>query len=815
MAKFTIVKNNLSSGELSQKLRTRVDSKEYKNGLSLDENFVPLPDGGSSFRPGFWHTKMPGTDFQGGILFPFVFSKTEAYIIQLNNAGRFPGVTSPIEIFDVDSPGTTITVTWVNSIGQAIDPRLDPKGFRYFQKHDVMYITHTSSLMPPILLVRNSATDFSIDFFNSTLLSAVNLVWFLRTPYAAPNTSAMTLTPSAVTGNITLTSSTTYFTAKMIGKMFRLNHAGAEGICEITAIAGITQNVASVNTTTNHFTLVGHGYSTGDQVMFGGTARLPEPLCGIKSCADVYYVYKVDADTFGVCETSAAATAANIIDITAAYTGNLYIYDATTEVNSCSANVKLDFGANTATDNWRESSWDNHNGWPKVGTFFELRAYFLSTLNNPDYYWGSLTDNIYWFMGAKLAQDSATNVSGLNYYGSVANTDAFGFPVRGHQLNIIQWVRAKETLQVGTMGEEHILSGYNDILGPLSVSDKIQTSEGGNDSNALGVDNMTMYISRDGKSTREFVYNEANGSYVSNTISMLSPEIIAHTFDGDDATPFNTIQIKQLAYQASRKCVWFVTSLGALIGCIYSRETQAVAWFRMTLGGTDVFVHSVAVTPAVGGKTEYLYALVSRTINSATVYKIERMGSNFEHSSLLASGDDDYLNHFDSGAFTLLASDTDTVNISNMEGETLGVLVDGLLHADCTVAGGAITLDQAYPTGTLVTYGLKYEGKLKLFRPEGGGEFGSSFGLVKRIDRVMISLYKTLGLKIGRDEDTLEDCDEITGHPYTSGTLEPFSGDIIKYFNGDNDTDSFIYLKQDLPYPCTILSIFLRGVTYD
>lgn len=80
MARQWLLKNNLSSGELSPLLHTRTDVQQYGNGAKTLLNAIPLVEGGAK--------KRPGTRFEGVMegclrLIPFIPNSENAYMIIL------------------------------------------------------------------------------------------------------------------------------------------------------------------------------------------------------------------------------------------------------------------------------------------------------------------------------------------------------------------------------------------------------------------------------------------------------------------------------------------------------------------------------------------------------------------------------------------------------------------------------------------------------------------------------------------------------------------------------------------------------------
>jgi hypothetical protein len=153
--------------------------------------------------------------------------------------------------------------------------------------------------------------------------------------------------------------------------------------------------------------------------------------------------------------------------------------------------------------------------------------------------------------------------------------------------------------------------------------------------------------------------------------------------------------------------------------------------------------------------------------------------------------------------------------LDHLEGETVYILADGATHSSKTVSDGAITLDRS---ARKVTVGLSYNSVLQTMRIEGGaGQYeGTAQGKIKRISKVVLRLFETVGAKVGPSLDNLETVPFRT----TSGAMNlPVStflaGDKEVEFSDDYNTDGFIVVKQDQPLPLTVLALYPTIVTND
>lgn len=149
-----------------------------------------------------------------------------------------------------------------------------------------------------------------------------------------------------------------------------------------------------------------------------------------------------------------------------------------------------------------------------------------------------------------------------------------------------------------------------------------------------------------------------------------------------------------------------------------------------------------------------------------------------------------------------------TNTISNLhlyEGQTINIVADGNVHRDLTVASGAITLD--FQAGQ-ITVGFKYVGLLATHNLDMGSPTGPANSKPRNITKIKPRLKDTSSCKIGPDEYrtrqlNFRQADHIAGRPTPpfSGVLEDTPLDLW------TPTSKNVVVVQDLPQPCTLLSI--------
>jgi hypothetical protein len=205
-----------------------------------------------------------------------------------------------------------------------------------------------------------------------------------------------------------------------------------------------------------------------------------------------------------------------------------------------------------------------------------------------------------------------------------------------------------------------------------------------------------------------------------------------------------------------------------------------------------------------------LWVIVKRTVNDSVRRYVE-VFTDFDFDETTST---DF--HFlDSGLSYDGTATTSITGLEHLEGETVSILADGATHATKTVSSGAITLDRS---SKKVRVGLAYDSILQTMRLEGGaGQYeGTSQGKTKRISKVTIRLFNTVGAKVGPSLTKLETIPfRTTSDPLDTPVSTFLAGDKVIEFDDDYNTDAFIMVKQDQPLPLSILSIFPELVTHD
>ena len=85
MGKQLLSVPSFTAGELSPQMEGRTDFQKYFNGCTRLENFVVLPHGPVTRRPGTYHIAEIKNSAAKTRLIPFEFSTEQTYILEFGN----------------------------------------------------------------------------------------------------------------------------------------------------------------------------------------------------------------------------------------------------------------------------------------------------------------------------------------------------------------------------------------------------------------------------------------------------------------------------------------------------------------------------------------------------------------------------------------------------------------------------------------------------------------------------------------------------------------------------------------------------------
>jgi len=222
MTRIVSLQTNFSSGELDPLLRARIDLEQYSNGAERLENVFVQPQGGVTRRPGLKHLfELPSgaNPADGTRLVAFEFSVTDSYMLVFTHQRMY--VFKDKQLITAINGGANNYLA-VSAITSSILSTMV-----WTQSADTLIITHKD--INPIKIVRG-ATDAS---WTATNITFTSIPQYQYTP--SVSNPATTLTPSAVSGSITLTAGSSVFSAGSVNQYVNASPQGRARIVSYTS----------------------------------------------------------------------------------------------------------------------------------------------------------------------------------------------------------------------------------------------------------------------------------------------------------------------------------------------------------------------------------------------------------------------------------------------------------------------------------------------------------------------------------------------------------------------------------------------------
>jgi hypothetical protein len=840
MGRASLTQNSFNAGELSALILGRQDVAKYQSGLYVCLNSIPLVQGAWTRRPGFAYLHQCKHHDKLARVIPFQYSITQTYVLefgeeyirfftshgiltataqnitgitkanpavvtysgadtyangdrvyisgvvgmtQVNNREFIvAGVNTGANTFQLtDSSGANVnsssygTYTSGGTVAEIIEvvtefQEAELADIRVVQSADTLYILHPD--YPPQQLVRVSATSWTLS----------DLV-FTDGPYDSLNTTTTTLTPGAATNPATTNITAAADNGSGAIRITSVAHGAVTDDWVLIASVGGTTEANGVWKVTridaDNIDLVGSTFTNAYTA--GGTVQryvsiTASAITGINSdtgfqTTDVGRLIRIrEGSTWGYCEiVGRNSTTVVFVDVLSTLTDT------------------------TSKTDWRMGLWSDTTGWPRTGTFHDDRLFLAGAATYPQRLDGSKT-GVY------------TNFSPSASNGDIANDNAVSFVLNSDDVNAIKWLHSDEKgLLTGTArGEWQVRpSSLTEAITPTNISAKPTTHYGSADVAPARAGKAVLFVQRAERKVREMAYVFEVDGFRAPDLTLLAEHITRPA-------------ITEVALQTQPQTIlWGVRSDGVLLGMTYERDQDVVAWHRHELGGQSdsaglvvPVVESVAVVPAPDATRDELYAVVQRYINGAERRYIEYQSKIWE-----VDDEQEDAFHVDCGWTVVNAVAASTVTgLWHLEGETVGVYIDGTSHPDVTITNGTATLER---TGTIVTLGYFFESDGNTMPVEGGAADGTAQGKTKRIHRVGFWLLDTLGLQFGPDEDNLT---EIVVRQWGDafGAATPlFTGVTRERFESDYDRLGQIYWRADGPFPATVLAVMPQLNTAD
>lgn len=684
------------------------------------------------------------------------FTPTGDFYIDMFNYNE---AASLVDSVTVAASGTmTLTTPWLAA---------DLRSIRWDQSGDVLFCACPGYRQRRI--ERRATDSWSVVEYQSN-----------NGPFRVQNVTPTTITPSATSGDITLTSSVPMFRSGHVGTLFRLTQSGQSASVSVTAgnqfsssirVTGVgSQRPFTIIITGTWVATVTLQQSTDDATWVdapasgGGTqtytANASDSYNDTLDNQIIYYRIGVKTGGFtsGTVEASLtynSGSQSGIARVTA--------FTSSTVVN---AGVITPFAAATATDDWSESYWSAYRGFPSSAAFYEGRLWWAGK----DRVWGSESDAFHDFDDTTIGDSAPISRS-----------------IGSGPVDTINWLLPLQRLLLGAQGKVRSArsSSFDEPLTPSNFNLKGTTTQGAAAVNAVEVDTSGIFVQRSGVRVYEAAYSSENYDYQSTDLTSHVPEI------GEPS-------IVRIAVQHQPETrVHCIRSDGTVAVLVYDRAEEVKCWVEVETTGASGFVEDVCVLP--GTPEDQVYYTVRRTVNGATVRYHEKwaLESECQGGTLNKQAD------------SFITGTGMVTGLSHLEGQSVVVWADGVYQGSFTVTGGAAVGASSY---TSWIAGLGYEARYKSTKLAYATDTGTMLCQPKKITRVGViarNIYPT-GLQFGPDFITMEDMPLVEDGTAISSTAVRETYDERTFpFAGEWSTDSRLCLKATAPKPVTLLCVVI------
>lgn len=695
----------------------------------------------------------------------FSFVPTGDFYVELSNSKDYAdNLIDSVEIFT----GSLVLPT---SYTEADLPYI-----RHTQINDVMYLACKGR--HPKKILRYNAYSFGIEDF-APLDGVFELI----------NTTDITITPSALSGQITLTSNVNYFTEGMENALIKLTSNGQQ----------TNNTVAGNNQFGDYVRVTGVGSTRRINIVisgtWSGTLTLQRSVGDPYAWVDTGTVYTASSNTFlqdtddnsiyyyRIGFKEGYGTGSAIVQISTgsgSITGVARIIDYVSSTNVV-ASVLIPFGGTTPTFNWYLGVWRSGN-YPSAVATHEGRLWWAGK----DRIVGSSADALESY-DEEIEGDSAPiNV----IMGSNGN-------------DTINWLLPLFRLVVGGEIAERTArsTSLDEPLTPSNFSLKKDSTRGSSPVEAVEVDQSGFFV-RNNRLFNLAPSDRVDTSYQAKDVTLIAPEVGFGGF----------IRITVQRYPDTR--IHALRNDGKVALFVFDELEEVQCWQIIE---TDGVIEDVFVLPAEANQEEdKVYYVVRRVVNGVTVRHICKWA--FENECVGGT-----LNK-QADSFVVRSGVGNMVSgLSHLEGKEVVVWADGKDYSQgygvnqrtYLVSSGSITLSDSVNNAVV---GLPYTGRYKSSKLAYFSNYGEALTFTKRISRLGLILLNSHNRCIRYGQDFTEMDELPLKHEealIAADTVwDEFDENVLE-FDGDWNGDSRICLEMQAPRPCTILGVVMGLETND
>lgn len=474
MPRVTLNQTNFTAGEVSPKCYGRVDVARYQNGAAVMSNVLVNIHGGAERRSGLGHIAASKDHTKRARLIPFVFSTSQAYILEFGHLYLRVYLASSGQILSGGIPYEIAT-----PYTEAMLPDLD-----FTQGADTMFLFHP--LIPQHTLKRFASAFWAIQ------PAPITVAPFDEIGDMFP----VSLTLSAATVGIARTVTASAATFHTGDKGRRLTYGSGVGIItNYTSTTSVDMEIVTEFSTT---AIPSGQWTLEDSPIMSVTPDIKDPVGAQVTMTALNNAFRVtDVGKF------------------MRINGGLVLITGFTDPTIVFGVIKVEMTSIVLSPGgaWSLESavWNAAKGYPRTGSFYEQRLVMAGSPAYPQTVWGSRSGLVFDY------------TLGLN------DDDAFSFslPSTG-QINPIQRMTSANALMLLTYGGETTMSGGGDSpLTPTNVKTNSPSVYGCNNVKPVRVGSEVLFVQRAGRKVRSLAYRIETDTYNAPDLTILAEHITA------------------------------------------------------------------------------------------------------------------------------------------------------------------------------------------------------------------------------------------------------------------------------------------------
>ncbi len=743
-------------------------NKEHGVTFDIERGPVSIKIGSTSGGTEYITEKELGTG-----TYSFVFTPTGDFHIEL--AGRAQA-RSLVDSVAVDAAGDfTLPSPWA---------AVDLDNLRFDQSADVLFIACKGFQQRRIDRYDLTSKSWGISLYEPS-----------DGPFRGINVTTITLTPSALTGDITLTASRDFFDSKHDGALFSITSVGQKVTATLTGADQFTDD--------DSMRVIGVGNTRIFDIDITGTwvatITLQRSIDETGAWVDVT-TYTTNQDTthddgldnqiafyrIGI-KTGDYTSGTPTVTLENSSGGIKGVARVTgfTSKTVVDAAVLSNLGATTATRDWQEGSWSAFRGFPSANVFYEGRLWWLGKGS----FYGSISDAF-----DSFDEDFEGDAGPINR------------SIAAGPVDVINWALGLQRLIAGTGGAEVSArsTSFDEPLTPSNFNLKDASTQGSSAVTAVKVDANGIFVQRGGTRVFELNFSFEANDYIPTDLTDIVPEI------GEPKIVRMAIQRQP---DTRLHCVRSDGTVGLLV-----REpaNEVLCWLDIETRSGDV-VEDVVILP---GKIEdAVYYQTKRMVNGAPQRFLEKWALESEAIGGTVNKMADAFVAFTNGSAT---PSVPVGTLSHLVRESVVVWADGKCLKDAngdiatfTVAddGGvaALTNDGSSYAATTGVAGLAYRGRFKSTKLAYASQLGTALNQRKRLSHLGMVMANThaQGVTYGPDFDTLDSLPLIDdeGALVDPDTVHATYDKDMFEWPGGWGTDERMCLEMNAPRPATILGV--------